>query len=186
MKKLLIGIASLLIIIQFIHPEKNESNDNTYDISTKYSIPSPVQETLKNACNDCHSNQSTYPWYSNIQPVGFWLNHHIEEGKEHLNFSTFTKMPVAVQNHKLEEVIETVEEGEMPMPSYTYFGLHPKANLSAQEKDALIAWAKSQMDLLKATYPADSLKLKPRKKVQQHNQRKSGHKPDNSINTLFL
>ena len=165
MKKLILGIVAILIVIQFIHPEKNDSNDNTYDISTKYSIPAPVQETLKNACNDCHSNQSTYPWYSNIQPVGFWLNHHIEEGKEHLNFSTFTKMPIAVQNHKLEEVIETVEEGEMPMPSYTYFGLHPKANLSAADKDALIAWAKAQMDTLKANYPADSLKLKPRKKV---------------------
>ena len=165
MKKALIGLIAVLIAIQFIHPEKNESKDYTYDISTKYSIPVPVQETLKNACNDCHSNLSTYPWYSNIQPVGFWLNHHIEEGKEHLNFSTFTKLPLAVQNHKLEEVIETVEEGEMPMPSYTYFGLHPKANLSQAEKEALISWAKSQMDNLKATYPADSLKLKPRKKV---------------------
>jgi hypothetical protein len=165
MKKLILGIVAILIAIQFIHPAKNESNDNTYDISTKYSIPAPVQETLKNACNDCHSNQSTYPWYANIQPVGFWLNHHIEEGKEHLNFSTFTKLPIAVQNHKLEEVIETVEEGEMPMPSYTYFGLHPKANLNTADKDALIAWAKAQMDTLKANYPADSLKLKPRKKV---------------------
>jgi hypothetical protein len=64
----------------------------------------------------------------------------------------------------LEEVIETVEEGEMPMPSYTYLGLHPKANLSADEKSQLIAWARAQMDTLKATYPADSLKMKPRPK----------------------
>jgi hypothetical protein len=168
MKKLSLILLVLLVGIQFVHPEKNESNDNTYDISTRYSIPANVQETLKNACNDCHSNKSTYPWYSNIQPVGFWLNHHIEEGKEHLNFSTFTKMPIAVQNHKLEEVIETVEEGEMPMPSYTYLGLHPKANLSTADKDALIGWAKAQMENLKATYPADSLKLKPRKKIQEH------------------
>lgn len=165
MKKLILSLAAILVIIQFIHPEKNESMDYTNDISKRFTIPAPVQETLKNACNDCHSNLSTYPWYSNIQPVGFWLNHHIEEGKEHLNFSTFTKLPIAVQNHKLEEVVETVEEGEMPMPSYTYFGLHPKANLSKEEKDALITWAKAQMDSLKANYPADSLKLKPRKKA---------------------
>jgi len=164
MKKIALGIIGLLIIIQFIHPERNTSNDNTYAISTKYLVPENVNTILTNACNDCHTNQSTYPWYSNIQPVGFWLNHHIEDGKKHLNFSTFTKMPIAVQNHKLEEVIETVEEGEMPMPSYTYFGLHPKANLNAEEKGQLIAWAKAQMDTLKATYPADSLKMKPRPK----------------------
>ena len=164
MKKITLGIIGLLIVIQFIHPERNTSNDNTYAISTKYLVPDHVNTILTNACNDCHTNQSTYPWYANIQPVGFWLNHHIEEGKQHLNFSTFTKMPIAVQNHKLEEVIEPVEEGEMPMPSYTYFGLHPKANLSAEEKGQLIAWAKAQMDTLKATYPADSLKMKPRPK----------------------
>jgi hypothetical protein len=164
MKKLILIALVFLVAIQFVRPEKNESNDNTYDISTRYTIPVPVKETLKNSCNDCHSNLSTYPWYSNIQPVGFWLNHHIEEGKEHLNFSTFTKMPIAVQNHKLEEVIETVEEGEMPMPSYTYLGLHPKANLSPEDREALITWAKAQMDMLKSTYPADSLKLKRRKK----------------------
>ena len=164
MKKVILGLIAVLVAIQFVRQEKNESNDNTYDISTRYTIPVPVKETLKNSCNDCHSNLSTYPWYSNIQPVGFWLNHHIEEGKEHLNFSTFTKMPIAVQNHKLEEVIETVEEGEMPMPSYTYLGLHPKANLSPEDREALITWAKAQMDMLKSTYPADSLKLKRRKK----------------------
>jgi len=164
MKKIALTLIGLLIIIQFIHPERNTSNDNTYAISKKYIIPDHVNTILTNACNDCHTNQSTYPWYSNIQPVGFWLDHHIEEGKEHLNFSTFLKLPIAVQNHKLEEVIETVEEGEMPMPSYTYLGLHPKANLSAEEKSQLIAWAKAQMDTLKATYPADSLKMKPRPK----------------------
>ena len=73
-------------------------------------------------------------------------------------------MPIAVQNHKLEEVIETVEEGEMPMPSYTYLGLHPKANLSPEDREALITWAKAQMDMLKSTYPAGILKLNRRKK----------------------
>jgi hypothetical protein len=117
---------------------------------------------LENACNDCHTNTSTYPWYSNIQPVGFWLNNHINDGKRHLNYATFTKMPIAVQNHKLEETIEQVEEGEMPLPSYTYFGLHSNAKLSEADRSKIINWAKSQMAMLKATYPADSLKMKPR------------------------
>jgi hypothetical protein len=82
-----------------------------------------------------------------------------------LNFSTFTKLPIAVQNHKLEEVIEQTEEKEMPMPSYTYLGLHSNANLSEEQRNLLINWAKGEMAKLKASYPADSLKMKPRKKA---------------------
>lgn len=164
-KKLFAGLIVVLIAIQFIPTEKNDSNDMQYDISTKYTIPADVNEVLKNACNDCHSNSTTYPWYSNIQPVGFWLDHHVNDGKRHLNFSTFTKMPIAVQNHKLEEVIEQTEEKEMPMPSYTYFGLHSNAKLSEEQRALIINWAKGEMAKLKAAYPADSLKMKPRKKA---------------------
>lgn len=164
-KKLLTGLVVVLIAIQFVPTEKNASNDMQYDISTKYTIPADVNEVLKNACNDCHSNTTSYPWYSNIQPVGFWLDHHVNDGKKHLNFSTFTKMPIAVQNHKLEEVIEQTEEKEMPMPSYTYLGLHSNANLSEEQRALIINWAKGEMAKLKAAYPADSLKMKPRKKA---------------------
>lgn len=79
-------------------------------------------------------------------------------------FLHLLKKPIAVQNHKLEEVAEQVEEKEMPMPSYTYLGLHGDANLTDQQREVLIKWAKSQMAMLKATYPADSLKMKPRPK----------------------
>jgi hypothetical protein len=163
--KILVGLVLVVIAIQFVPTEKNESTDMQYDISTKYSIPADVNVILKNACNDCHSNNTTYPWYSNIQPVGFWLDHHVNDGKKHLNFSTFTKLPIAVQNHKLEEVIEQTEEKEMPMPSYTYLGLHSNANLSEEQRNSLINWAKGEMAKLKASYPADSLKMKPRKKA---------------------
>jgi hypothetical protein len=163
MKKILLTLAALLIIIQFIKPEKNLSGDESLAIGTKYNVPADVQNVLKAACNDCHSNTTQYPWYANIQPVAWWLNHHVTDGKKHLNFSTFTKMPIAVQNHKLEEVIETVEKKEMPLPSYTNFGLHPEAKLTEAQRILLIDWAKSQMDSLKAKYPADSLVMKRRK-----------------------
>ncbi|RXK48975.1 heme-binding domain-containing protein [Aquirufa rosea] len=163
-KKILLALIIILVGIQFIHQEKNESNDETYSISTKYLVPENVNQILKVACNDCHSNKSTYPWYSNFQPVGFFLTHHINDGKKHLNLSSFTKLPIAVQNHKLEEIVETVEEKEMPLESYTYFGLHKEANLSQEQREVLISWAKAQMDSLKAHYPADSLVMKKRKK----------------------
>lgn len=161
-KKISIAVLIILVIIQFIPYEKNVSNDMQFDISKSYNVPDNVQTLLKGACNDCHSNQSTYPWYSKIEPVGFWLNSHIQDGKKDLNFSAFTKLPLAVQNHKLEEVVEMVEEKEMPLPSYTYLGLHPEAKLTDEDRKVIVDWAKEQMAMLAATYPADSLKMKPR------------------------
>jgi hypothetical protein len=160
LKKIFLGLGAVLVLIQFVRPKKNESGDLTYDISTKYTVPAEVQEILKVSCNDCHSNTTQYPWYSNVQPVAWWLNNHVVDGKRHLNFSTFTKLPVAVQNHKFEETIEMVEEKEMPLASYTYFGLHKEANLTQQQRNAVMDWAKAQMSLLKSTYPADSLVMR--------------------------
>lgn len=156
-KKISIAILIILIAIQFIPYEKNESANYEFDISKSYNIPDNVQTIFKNACNDCHTNQTIYPWYSQIEPVGYWLNSHVTDGKRHLNFSEFTNRPLAIQYHKLEEVVEVMEEKEMPLDSYTNFGLHPEANLSEEEREILINWAKEQMAYLQATYPADSL-----------------------------
>lgn len=161
-RKITFAVIVILVAIQFIPMERNESGTTDFDLTTTYKVPEHVATIMKGACNDCHSNTSTYPWYSNIQPVGFWLNHHIDEGKGHLNFSQFTSLPLRVQNHKFEEMVEMVESKEMPIPSYTYFGLHPEANLSDADRKVLVDWAKEQMAMLAATYPADSLKMKPR------------------------
>lgn len=162
LKKISIGLLALLILIQFIPAEKNESNDTEFDITKSYNVPDNVSMLLQGACNDCHSNLTRYPWYSNIQPVKYMLADHVNEGKSHLNFSTFTKLPLAVQNHKFEETIEMVEEKEMPLESYTYLGLHPEAKLTDEERKILVDWAKDQMAMLAATYPADSLVMKRR------------------------
>ena len=162
-KKIFIGLGIILVIIQFIRPEKNESNDLTYAISSKYQVTEEVKHLLQVSCNDCHSNNTKYPWYAEVQPITWWLNDHIIDGKRHLNFSEFTNKPIAIQNHKLEEIIEEVKEHEMPLASYTYLGLHKKANLNDAQRKVITNWASAQMDLLKANYPADSLVM-PRKK----------------------
>ena len=162
-KKILIGLLVVFVAIQFIRPEKNVSNDETYGIATKYDVPAEVNEILTISCNDCHSNLTKYPWYANVQPVAWWLDHHVTDGKKHLNFSDFTKMPIAFQNHKLEETVEMVEELEMPLPSYTYLGLHSEAKLTDDQRKMVIDWANAQMDTLKANYPADSLVM-PRRR----------------------
>jgi hypothetical protein len=157
MTKYLVSLILILVVIQFFRPEKNLSNDRTHDISSKYLVPDDVQRILSVACNDCHSNKTDYPWYAEVQPVAWWMNGHVTDGKRHLNFSNFTSRPIAVQNHKFEEVVEMVDEGEMPLPSYTWFGLHGGANLTTEQREVLISWARASMDSLKNQYPPDSL-----------------------------
>jgi len=168
LKKLLYLLAIAMIVIQFIRPDRNDSNDQTYALSTKYEVSAEVEEILSVSCNDCHSNKTEYPWYYNVQPMAWWLNGHITNGKRHLNFSEFTKRPIAIQNHKLEEIVEEVEKKEMPLASYTYLGLHHEANLTDVQRQLVIAWAKEQMAYLKDNYPADSL-IMPRRRPRPQN-----------------
>jgi hypothetical protein len=161
-KKILLVLAAALIIIQFFRPEKNLSGDRTNDITNKYVMPERVKTLMDGACNDCHTNKTNYPWYSNIQPVAWWLNGHVTDGKRHLNFNNFTHRNIAYQNHKFEEIIEMIKEKEMPLPSYTWLGLHPEAKLSDDEAAEISSWAQAQMDTLKSQYPADSLVIKRR------------------------
>lgn len=159
-KKILLGLGIAFVLIQFVRPIKNESDDQTHHIATKYPMTSEVEHLLKVSCNDCHSNKTVYPWYNNIQPVAWMLANHVNDGKRHLNLSTFTSLPIAVQNHKLEEIAETVEEKEMPDEAYTLFGLHKEANLTDAQRASIVNWARAQMDTIKAHYPADSLVMK--------------------------
>jgi len=161
MKKFLIALFIVLVSIQFIRPAKNISNNLlSSDISYVYSVPQNVSVILKKACADCHSNNTIYPWYAQIQPVGWWLNNHIKEGKRELNLSEFGTYTIARQYKKLEETAEQVNKGEMPLSSYTL--LHANAGLTDTEKHALVMWCKNIRDIIKSKYPADSLKMKRR------------------------
>lgn len=145
-----------LLLIQFIRPEKNQTLSAQQNaIQTQYPVPESVSAILKKACYDCHSNNSRYPWYANIQPVYFWLNDHIEEGKEHLNFDEYTNKRLRYQFHKMEELIDEVKAGEMPLNSYTW--VHGEAKLNNEERALLTGWAQQVMDTLKANHPLDSL-----------------------------
>lgn len=141
-KKILYGLLIALVLIQFIRPERNISEvPSENDIRVHYAVPAEVESILKRACFDCHSNNTYYPWYTNIQPVGWWLQNHINEGKGELNFSEFAAYSPKKADHKLEEVVELVEEKEMPLKSYTW--VHKEAVLNAQEIETLVNWANS-------------------------------------------
>ncbi|WP_018611391.1 heme-binding domain-containing protein [Segetibacter koreensis] len=155
-KIVLISLLVILIVIQFFHPAKNISNAPTpNDISVAYNEPENVRTILKKACNDCHSNNTRYPWYNNIQPVAWWLDNHVQEGKHGLNFNEFTTYRISKQYHRMQDIIDEVKEGDMPLGSYTI--VHTDARLTDQEKETLINWAKSIRSEMKAKYPADSL-----------------------------
>ena len=81
-KKILSAILIVFIAIQFIQPAHNKSDQLlATDISKMVNIPDSVQALLKNACYDCHSNNTNYPWYSNIQPMGWLMAKHIKKAK---------------------------------------------------------------------------------------------------------
>lgn len=155
-KKILLFLLAALVIIQFIHPEKNKAEGpQTNQIGNLYTIPADVKIILEKACNDCHTNNTRYPWYSKFQPVDWWLDKHVKDGKRHLNLDEYTNRNLRYQYHKLEEIAEMVKEGEMPLDSYTW--THKDAKLTETEKTRLIGWADALRDSMKAKYPLDSL-----------------------------
>ena len=144
------------IVIQFFRPAKNQAEGiSANDITKLYAVPADVQSILKTSCYDCHSNNTVYPWYYNIQPVTWWLNDHIKEGKNHLNFSEFASYPIRRQYTKLEETNEQVKKGEMPLDNYLW--IHKDAILSDHQKLAIANWVTAVRDIIKANYPPDSL-----------------------------
>lgn len=141
MKKILLGLFVVLVAIQFFQIDKtNPVADEKLDFLVMNNTPTEIASQIKASCYDCHSNQSIYPWYTYVQPVGWWVKNHIEHGKEHLNFSEFGSYSAKKQAHKLDECIELTEEDVMPLSSYTL--MHKEAILDATQKEVLINYFK--------------------------------------------
>jgi len=155
-KKILLVLLVLLIIIQFIHPSRNISKgEQPNNISRAFNVPTEVRTVLDKACMDCHSNNTRYRWYFKIQPLDWWLTHHINEGKQELNFDEYTNKPLRYQYHRMESTVDQIKKDEMPLNSYVW--VHKDAVLTDSEKNILISWAQGITNEMKAKYPADSL-----------------------------
>lgn len=147
-KKIGLGLLGVLVIMQFFRPEKNLGAKKDPDDITHYvSVPPEVMTILETSCYDCHSNHTNYYWYHEIMPFGWWLNHHVDEGKEHLNFSDFSQYSTSKIDHKLEETAEEVEEHEMPLSTYSF--VHKEAQLSEDQINRLINWVTEARTSLK-------------------------------------
>lgn len=146
-KKILFGLLMVVIAIQFIRPARNESDEVLpTDITKTVPVPDPVMHLLQKACYDCHSNHTRYPWYINIQPMAWIMEQHIKEGKANLNFSDFGSYSPRKRANKLKSVANSIEEGSMPISSYTM--MHTDAKLNGAEKDLLMQWATKTRDSL--------------------------------------
>jgi hypothetical protein len=144
----------VFIAIQLVpakRPAVSSSNPNDFLLAE--TVPLEVANILRSACYDCHSNETKYPWYTNIAPVKWMMYDHINEGRDELNFSEWTTFSPKRKARKMEEVAEEVEEGHMPEKSYTW--MHKEARLSDEQKEVLVNWAKEMHTRLKAVVPAE-------------------------------
>jgi hypothetical protein len=141
-KKIIISLVVVLILIQFIRVDKtNPPIDLSKDFVTLVKPPVEMVSLLKKACYDCHSNETTYPWYFNVAPIAWWAKDHVNDGRKHLNFSIWGNYKEERKAHKLDEMLGEVNEGEMPLPSYTL--VHKEAKLTLEQKEALVAWLRT-------------------------------------------
>ena len=135
-KRILVVGLLALVGIQFIPADVNHQNGiPPTDIRFTYDVPEKIIETIEISCYDCHSNNTNYPWYSHIQPIRFFLDNHVEEGKEELNFNEFKTYSDRKKRNKLRSITEQIRENEMPLSSYTI--IHNDAKLTKERASEL-------------------------------------------------
>lgn len=130
----------IFLVMQLYQPARNIEfeQDSTVDFTGVYLVPKNVETILRTSCYDCHSNNTNYPWYSIIQPARVFMENHIKEGKENLNFSEFGKYSKRKQENKLDRIVKEIKSDEMPLASYTL--IHQNAILTLSQKNEVIDW----------------------------------------------
>jgi hypothetical protein len=140
-KKIVLGCFVAFVAIQFVRPAKNDAPVGPDDLASKYPPPPEVKQLLEAACYDCHSNHTRYPWYAQVQPTGWWLASHINDGKRELNFSEFASYTEHRRAKKLQAISDEVTDHSMPLKSYTW--VHRDAKLTDAQIKLLADWAES-------------------------------------------
>jgi|JI10StandDraft_1071094.scaffolds.fasta_scaffold09721_4 hypothetical protein len=135
-KKIILILSAIFIVLQFI-----PINRNNPPVEADLKAPEKVKLVLKKSCYDCHSNETHYPLYSYVFPASLFLAHHVEEGREELNFSNWEALSNSKKAKKAEDIVEVLEKKEMPLISYTI--IHRDAVLSNEDSELLINWAKA-------------------------------------------
>lgn len=117
------------------------------DFLNYYSIEPETASLIKTACYDCHSYETSYPWYASVVPVKYWIQSHVKHGREELNFSTWGayELTTAEQADFIDYIIRLIEKEEMPLQSYTW--MHPQAVWSVAQKQQVVESLKTLIQL---------------------------------------
>jgi hypothetical protein len=146
-KKILIGVAVLAVAVQVFRPSRdNPVAEPALAAASHLRIPPRVAAILRTSCFDCHSNETQWPWYSNVAPASWLLARDVSQGRRHLNFSEWGRYPQSRQVSLLGNIAEEVSGEGMPYPPYLI--LHSDARLSKATRDTLVAWANDEQDRL--------------------------------------
>lgn len=149
LKIALIVVIAFLVISQFFRPSfVNPPIDPAKTLVATAVVPPNVQSTLERSCNDCHSNNTVYPWYSKVAPVSWLLASDINEGRHEVNFSEWAGLTQKRKLRKLKNICDQVKEGDMPL--WYYLPMHPKAKLTDADKAAICAWTQAETARLNA------------------------------------
>jgi len=133
MKKILLWIVGIFILIQLIPIDRtNKPVDRKQNFVDIVKPPKEVTQILINACYDCHSNEVKYPKYAYVAPISWSIKHHVNEGRERVNFSVWSTYNTDQKNHIIDDILETVESKEMPLKGY--LPMHHEANLTEAQR----------------------------------------------------
>jgi cytochrome c551/c552 len=150
LKWVAIVLIVVFVAIQFVRPAMtNPPVDESQTIIAKAQAPPDVASVFDRSCRDCHTNKTVWPWYTNVAPVSWWLANHVNDGRRSLNMSEWGKLPNDRQERKLRQICDQVQDGMMPLSSYT--PMHPAAKLSEQDKKTLCDWTEKERQRLSGT-----------------------------------
>lgn len=155
MKRILIILAVVFVVAQFIRPDTSlPVRDPQNDLIAVTQPNAEVADLLRASCYDCHSSETVYPWYVNITPVNWWLQDHVNEGRKEFNMSDWASFTTKRQLKKMKESVEMLENQEMPLPSYTW--THQEAKFNDAQRASLLSYFKDLHDALPASAASDA------------------------------
>src|SRR5262245_56818686 len=157
LKTALFGGVGIVLLMQAFRPVRtNPPFDAGRTIRARTHLSPQVASILDRSCMDCHSNETRWPWYSNVAPVSWFVTGHVHEARHHLNFSDWPDKP-KVQDADLVMMCHQVQKGEMPIESYTW--MHRGSSLTAEDVQAICDWTESERKqlapLLMSVVPAE-------------------------------
>ncbi len=139
LNKILLAIAVIFVAIQFFPVDRSNP-----PATQKLEMPADVEQVMRRACFDCHSNETNWPWYSYVAPVSWLVSHDVQEARGHINFSEWDKLSEKKKKKHLDEIVEEIEEERMPLPIYVL--LHPEAKITESELDMIREWVQQELD----------------------------------------